>query len=115
MNGQNLSKKTLVATDPYNEAWNTASAHIGYVGIINPLTGEVEKGQMILARKSNNKGNSFRARVITTDKNGTVYIGGTSSCCSVARDSAYKRRKNRENIKEVNRVYWFSVKTFKKD
>jgi hypothetical protein len=85
-NGLDLETRKLVGNDPYSQAWNTGSAHIGYVGRIDPVKGEATRGQMILARKeSDNKGNTYRARSITADEEGNVYIGGTSTCCSVAR------------------------------
>ena len=41
---------------------------------------------MVLARLiSNNKGNTWKARAITTDEEGNVYVGGVTACCTIAR------------------------------
>jgi hypothetical protein len=85
-NGQDLKTSRLITTDPYNTAWNTASSHIGYIAKINPNNGYVNRGQMVLARLiSNNKGNTWKARAITTDEEGNVYVGGVTACCTIAR------------------------------
>lgn len=87
-NGKDLSTPTLVSVDPYTDAWNTASAHLGYHAIIDPQTMTVIRGQTIVPRlPSNNLGNTFRTRAVTADHLGTVYVGGTSACCSRGRSA----------------------------
>jgi hypothetical protein len=85
--GRDLQTKKLISKDSYSEAWNTASAHIGYFAKVDPVKMSVESGQIILNRNiSDNKGNSFRARAITVDEGGKIFIGGSGACCSEGRD-----------------------------
>jgi len=68
-----------VKTDSYNDALNTASNHISYFARLDPSTGALEKGQMLLARLSNGRGNTIRPRAIAADELGNVYVGGVSA------------------------------------
>ncbi len=76
-----------IATDPYNTGYNTASNHITYIARIDPVDGRVEKGQLLLARLPDTKGNSIRPRAITADEQGRVYIAGVSACCTENRSA----------------------------
>ena len=82
----NLSR--LVQTDQFNQPINTKSAHISYFCTINPATGEIERGQYIIPRKSNGESNSYRVKdgYIHADKKGFVYIGGSSAYQFSGRD-----------------------------
>lgn len=68
-----------VASDPYNNAYNTASNHITYVARIEPATGEVLAGSFLLARLSSGRGNTIRPRALAADAAGNVVLGGISA------------------------------------
>jgi hypothetical protein len=70
-----------VKTDAFNDAYNTASNHITYVAQLDPANGRVLKGQLLLARLADTKGNTIRPRAITADEQGRLYVAGVSACC----------------------------------
>ncbi len=70
-----------VATDAFNSAYNTASNHITYIAKLDPATGRVQTGQLVLSRLADTKGNTIRPRAITADEQGRVYVAGVSACC----------------------------------
>jgi hypothetical protein len=78
---------TLVITDQYNSPTSTAAPHIGYVGIINPATGVVIRGTRVIARTGGSpSGNTCKPKVIETDFNGKIYVGGVSAFKFEGRD-----------------------------
>ena len=76
-----------VKTDPFNDAYNTASNHITYIAKLDPADGRVQKGQLLLARLADTKGNTIRPRAITADEQGRVYVAGVSACCTQNRSA----------------------------
>ena len=76
-----------VKTDAYNDAYNTASNHITYIAKLDPADGRVQKGQLLLARLPDTKGNTIRPRAITADEQGRVYVAGVSACCTQHRSA----------------------------
>jgi hypothetical protein len=76
-----------VSTDAFNSAYNTASNHITYIAKLDPATGQVQTGQLLLSRLSNTKGNTIRPTAITADEQGRVYVAGVSACCIQNRDA----------------------------
>jgi hypothetical protein len=70
-----------VSTDAFNSAYNTASNHISYLAKLDPATGRVQSGQLLLSRLSDGKGNTIRPRAIAADEQGRVYVAGVSACC----------------------------------
>jgi hypothetical protein len=70
-----------VATDAFNSAYNTASNHITYIAKLDPATGRVQTGQLLLSRLDSTKGNTIRPRAINADEQGRVYVAGVSACC----------------------------------
>ena len=76
-----------VSTDAYNSAYNTASNHITYIAKLDPADGRVQKGQLLLARLPDTKGNTIRPRAITADEQGRVYVAGVSACCTQDRSA----------------------------
>ncbi len=76
-----------VSTDAYNSAYNTASNHITYIAKLDPADGRVQKGQLLLARLPDTKGNTIRPRAITADEEGRVYVVGISACCTQNRSA----------------------------
>ena len=81
LNGCSNPPSRLVQYDQYNSPYNTASAHIAYFCTIDPLTGEVERGQYIIPRLTSGKSNTYRIKdgYIHADQKGYVYIGATSA------------------------------------
>ena len=79
-NSRNLSANAPnVAFDKYNTAYQTRANQISYYARLNPSTGEIQKGQFALSRLSNNDGNTIKARAITADEKGNVYVSGISA------------------------------------
>lgn len=68
-----------VKTDAYTDAYNTGSNHITYFARLDALTGSVERGQLLLARLDNGRGNTIRPSAITADEAGNVYVAGVSA------------------------------------
>ncbi len=92
-NGKDLvNNSTLVATDMYNTAYNTASNHILYYGKVNASNGNVVAGQLTLTRltpEKGLKGNTIRAKdgALAVDAKGQIYIGGIAAYAIAERDS----------------------------
>ncbi|AKG21120.1 hypothetical protein IJ00_07240 [Calothrix sp. 336/3] len=87
---QQLGGDRLISTDAYNTPYNTSSNWIIWYGRFTPSTGTLERSQFLLARlpaEKGNKGNTIRARAITADEKGQVYLSGTSACCIANRDA----------------------------
>lgn len=70
-----------VSTDPFNSGYNTASNHITYLAKLDPSSGRVLTGQLLLSRLPDGKGNTIRPRAITADESGRIYLAGVSACC----------------------------------
>ncbi|MBU44820.1 MAG: hypothetical protein CMN76_16475 [Spirochaetaceae bacterium] len=79
-NGKDLKTGALITYDVYNTAWNTKSEHKGYYAHLNPETGEVIRGQMIIPRRSGNAGNTFRSKDLIVGPDFLLFAG-TSACC----------------------------------
>ena len=73
------AKADLVKGDKYQHAFNTRANHITYVGRLDPETGASEGGTLLLARLSNNRGNTIRPRALAADAEGRIYVGGASA------------------------------------
>ncbi len=91
-NGKDLSTSTIVGTDMYNKAYNTASNHILYYSKIDPSNGNVLAGQFTLPQLPQSKGlkgNTIRAKdgALAVDKQGRIYISGVSAYGIADRDS----------------------------
>lgn len=76
-----------VATDQFNNPFNTASNHITYFARLDPLTGRIDAGSFVLARLSSGRGNTIRPRAITADAAGRVYVAGVSAASIQNRDA----------------------------
>lgn len=74
---QVLSSSQLVKTDNYNNPFNISGAKaLGWYGRFDPATGLLDRGQFLLTRLSDGKGNSISIKTITAATDGTLYIGG---------------------------------------
>jgi Beta-propeller repeat len=90
-NGKDLTTRTQVKSDMYNDAYNTSSNHILYYAKVNASTGLVTAGQFALARLTaaqGYKGNTYRAKdgALAIDKLGRLYIVGVSAYALGDRD-----------------------------
>jgi Beta-propeller repeat len=90
-NGKDLKTATIVGTDMYNKAYNTASNHILYYGKVNATDGKVNAGQLTLTRLTpakGYKGNTIRAKdgSLAVDKKGRIYLGGIAAYAIAERD-----------------------------
>jgi DNA-binding beta-propeller fold protein YncE len=78
-NPRKLGEENQVIGDKYNHPYNTAANHISYYARLDPATGELLKGQFLLARKSDNRGNAVRMKAVAADEQGNVYVAGVST------------------------------------
>jgi len=74
-----LGEKNHAAGDKFHNAYNTAANHISYYARLDPATGELLKGQFLLARLANNKGNAVRMHAVAADEQGNVCVTGVST------------------------------------
>lgn len=77
-----------VGYDKFTQASNTGSAHLTYIARIDPSTGAVRAGQMLLARidSKGDAGNTITPRAITADAQGRIYVGGSAAYQIAGRD-----------------------------
>ncbi|MEN1784560.1 MAG: T9SS type A sorting domain-containing protein [Bacteroidota bacterium] len=82
-------QSTLVQIDEHTLATNTKSNHISYFAEIDHSSGQVLKGQLILARTSSLAGNTYRVRhgALHADDAGNVYVGATAAAFYGGRES----------------------------
>jgi hypothetical protein len=90
-NGKDLTTRTQVKSDMYNDAYNTSSNHILYYAKVNAADGIVTAGQFALGRlpkEKGYKGNTIRAKdgALAVDKKGRIYIGGVAAYGIADRD-----------------------------
>jgi hypothetical protein len=83
------SELPLAKGDKYQVAFNTAANHITFVGRLDPKTGKTEAGTMLLARLSNNRGNTIRPRALAADASGRIYVGGGSASYPPVSEGAF--------------------------
>ncbi|MBA3533419.1 MAG: hypothetical protein H0T73_15990 [Ardenticatenales bacterium] len=81
-----LGSQEWVRTDRYNDPYNN-SATITWYGRYHPGTGELEKGQFLLARLSTGRGNTIKPLAIMADETGRVYLVGDTTLSIENRDS----------------------------
>ncbi|MBN2270197.1 MAG: hypothetical protein JXN61_06260 [Sedimentisphaerales bacterium] len=78
-NPRKLGEQNQVIGDKYNHPYNTAANHISYYARLDPATGELLKGQFLLARKGDNRGNAVRMAAVAADEKGNVYVAGVAT------------------------------------
>ena len=87
-NGLDLKTSTINnGEDWWTHAVQTKSNHITYVGMIDPVTFKVVRGQFVLTRLADMQGNTHRANSLYVDSTG-VYIGGLAAAYIFNRDVA---------------------------
>jgi hypothetical protein len=83
-----LGGTELISTDAYNTPYNISGAKaLAWYGRFNPASGALERGQWLLTRLSDGKGNSISIRAIDAAADGSMLIAGDSSCCMQGRDT----------------------------
>lgn len=75
-----------IATDQFNNPFNTASNHITYYARLSPSTGDIDRGQFNLTRLSSGKGNTIKPLGITADASGRVLVVGQANASIVNRN-----------------------------
>ncbi|MGD1874518.1 MAG: hypothetical protein ACFB02_15865, partial [Mastigocoleus sp.] len=68
-----------VIVDKYNNSYNTDSIALSYYGQYNLKDGDLIKGQPLLGRRSDDKGNTVKINSITATEDGTVVLGGIAA------------------------------------
>ena len=84
---ETLADDRKIETDNYNRATNVGSINMAWYGRYDPKTGELIKGQSLLSRLSNGKGNSVEVESITATQDGTVILAGSTGARIANRDS----------------------------
>lgn len=80
------SRVPNVATDSFNNPFNTSSNKISYYARLSPSDGSWQLGQYALSRQANGRGNTLTPRAVAADESGRVLLGGASACCMANRD-----------------------------
>lgn len=81
----NVTRAT-VQYDIYNQPVQTRSAHFAYYARLEPDTGALLGAQLAIPRLPDGTSNTFRARAITADEQGYIYVTGTSAFIIENRD-----------------------------
>jgi hypothetical protein len=83
-----LGAAELISTDAYNTPYNLSGAKaLSWYGRFNPASGALERGQWLLTRLSDGKGNAISVEAIDAAADGSVLIAGDSACCLQGRDT----------------------------
>lgn len=73
---EKLTKNRKIETDKYNTPTNVGSVKMTWYGRYDLKSGDLIKGQSLLARLNNGKGNSVDVNSITAAEDGTVILAG---------------------------------------
>ncbi|MBC8171618.1 MAG: hypothetical protein H7X77_08090 [Anaerolineae bacterium] len=74
---QQLSSTELISTDSYNTPYNISGAKaLAWYGRFNPATGVLDRGQFLLTRLNDGKGNSISIKAITANSDGVIFASG---------------------------------------
>jgi hypothetical protein len=69
-----------VGSDAYNQPYGFSGANaIGYYARFNPADGAIEKGQFVVTRKGDGKGNAAVPAAVTADEAGNVLVAGAAA------------------------------------
>ncbi|MEB3215959.1 MAG: hypothetical protein VKN72_06850 [Nostocales cyanobacterium 94392] len=83
---EKLTKNRKIETDKYNTPTNVGSVKMTWYGRYDLKTGDLIKGQSLLARLNNGKGNSVDVNSITATEDGTVILAGGAGARIANRD-----------------------------
>ncbi|MBO9320082.1 MAG: hypothetical protein J7460_13800 [Chloroflexus sp.] len=82
-----LSASELIKFDTYNNPFNLSGAKsLAWYGRFDPATGTLLRGQWLLTRLSDGKGNSISIRGLAASADGTLLIVGDTACCLQSRN-----------------------------
>lgn len=86
--GRKLSGAELISFDSYNTPSNISGARaLAWYGRFDPASGALERGQWLLTRLSDGKGNSIGVRALAAAPDGALLLVGESYCCIQGRDT----------------------------
>jgi hypothetical protein len=75
--GRTLGAEELISFDAYNTPYNISGAKaLAWYGRFDPASGALKRGQWLLTRLNDGKGNSIAIKAIAAAADGTVLIGG---------------------------------------
>ncbi len=81
-----LTSNELIKFDVYNNPFNLSGAKsLAWYGRFDPVSGALLRGQWLLTRLSDGKGNSISIKALAAAADGTLLITGDSSCCIAGR------------------------------
>ncbi|MGF1676036.1 MAG: hypothetical protein ACFCUV_20480 [Rivularia sp. (in: cyanobacteria)] len=83
---EKLTKDRKIETDKYNTPTNVSSVKMTWYGRYDLKTGDLIKGQSLLSRLNNGKGNSVDVNSITATEDGTVILAGGAGARIANRD-----------------------------
>ena len=84
---EKVSGDRKIETDKYNTPTNVNSIKMTWYGRYDLKTGDLVKGQSLLGRLSNGKGNSVDVDSITATEDGTVILAGSAGARIANRDA----------------------------
>ncbi|WP_322489625.1 hypothetical protein [Chloroflexus sp.] len=83
-----LSASELITFDQYNNPFNLSGAKsLAWYGRFDPATGALLRGQWLLTRLNDGKGNSITIRALTAAADGTLLVVGDTACCLQGRST----------------------------
>lgn len=83
-----LSTSELITFDQYNNPFNLSGAKsLAWYGRFDPATGALLRGQWLLTRLSDGKGNSITIRALAAAADGTLLVVGDTACCLQGRSA----------------------------
>lgn len=83
-----LSNSEVITFDQYNNPFNLSGAKsLAWYGRFDPATGALLRGQWLLTRLSDGKGNSITIRALAAADDGTLLVVGDTACCLQGRST----------------------------
>ena len=77
-----LSKSELIKYDAYNDPYRiSGSKSLAWYGRFDPASGTLLRGQWLLTRSDDRKGNSISIRGLAAAADGTLVVVGSTACC----------------------------------
>lgn len=83
-----LSTSELIKYDSYNNPFNISGAKsLAWYGRFDPASGTLLRGQWLLTRLSDGKGNSISIQGLAAAADGTLAVVGSAACCLQGRST----------------------------
>ncbi len=81
-----LSSSELIKFDGYNNPFNLSGAKsLAWYGRFDPVSGTLLRGQWLLTRLNDGKGNSITVRALAAAADGALLVTGDTACCIAGR------------------------------